>query len=90
MWMFNSDLFMFAFYGIVKTGAVAVPVNFRLAAREAEYIFGNCDAVAVIFDDVFEPAVREMKPRLGKVDAYFSAGSEIRRLRSALRCHGLG
>ena len=76
MWMYNSDLFMFAFYGIVKTGAVAVPVNFRLAAREAEYIFGNCDAVAVIFDDVFEPAVREMKPRRDKVAAYFSAGSE--------------
>ena len=76
MWMFNSDLFMFAFYGIVKAGAVAVPVNFRLAAREAEYIFDNCDAKAVIFDDVFEPAVGEMKPRLGKVKAYFSAGAE--------------
>ncbi len=76
MWMFNSDLFMFTFYGIVKTGAVAVPVNFRLAAREAEYIFDNCDAVAVIFDDVFGAAMREMKPRLEKINAYYSAGSE--------------
>jgi len=76
MWMFNSDLFLFAFYGIVKAGAVAVPVNFRLAAREAEYIFTNCDAAAVIFDDVFEPAVREMKPRLEKVRTFLSAGAE--------------
>jgi acyl-CoA synthetase (AMP-forming)/AMP-acid ligase II len=76
MWMFNSDLFMLAFYGIVKTGAVAVPVNFRLAPREAEFIFDNCDAVALIFDDVFEPALREMKPRLSKVKQFFSAGED--------------
>ena len=74
MWMFNTDNFMFAFYGIVKTGAVAVPVNFRLAPREAEWIFDNCDAVALIFDDEFEPAVREMKGRLGKVKSFYSAG----------------
>ena len=74
MWMFNSDLFILTFYGIVKAGAVAVPVNFRLAPREAEFIFGNCDAVALIFDDVFEPAVREMKPRLGAIKQFFSAG----------------
>lgn len=74
MWMFNSDLFVFAFYGIAKTGAVAVPVNFRLAPREAEFIFDNCDAVCLIFDDVFEPAVTEMRPRLDKIKHYVSAG----------------
>ena len=76
MWMFNTDMFVFTFYGILKAGGVAVPVNFRLASREAEFIFGNCDAVAVIFDDVFEPAMREMKPRLKNIRCYLSAGSE--------------
>lgn len=74
MWMFNSDLFIFAFYGIVKAGGVAVPINFRLAPREAEWIFGNCDASALVFDDVFEPAVREMAPRLEKIGTLYSAG----------------
>ncbi len=74
MWMFNSDLFVIAFYGIAKTGAVAVPVNFRLAPPEAAYIFDNCDAVAMIFDDIFEPAVKEMKGRLGKIKYFMSAG----------------
>ena len=74
MWMFNSDLFVFTFYGIVKAGGVAVPVNFRLAPPEAEYIFDNCDAVAVIFDDVFEGAVRDMKSRLKKAKNFYSAG----------------
>lgn len=76
MWMFNSDLFVITFYGIVKTGAIAVPVNFRLAPREAEYIFDNCDAVALIFDDVFEPAVTEMKSRLSKIKHFVSAGPD--------------
>ncbi len=75
MWMFNSDMFALVFYGILKAGAVAVPVNFRLAAPEAEYIFNNCDATAIIFDDVFEPVVREMKPRLKEVRNFFSAGA---------------
>ncbi len=69
LWMFNSDLFVIAFYGIVKTGAVAVPVNFRLAPPEAEYILDNCDAVGLIFDDVFEPAVKEMKGTAGQDQA---------------------
>ena len=75
LWMFNSDMFVFAFYGIVKAGGVAVPVNFRLAPPEAEYIFNNCDAVAMIFDDIFEPVIGEMKPRLKNIGVFYSAGS---------------
>lgn len=74
MWMFNSDLFVIAFYGIVKIGAAAVPVNFRLTPPEAEYIFNDCDAVGLVCDAVFEPAVREMKPRLAAIRLYISAG----------------
>lgn len=75
MWMFNTDFFIFTFYGIVKAGGVAVPINFRLAPPEAEYIFDHCDAVALVWDDVFEPAVREMRPRLGKIKQFISAGT---------------
>lgn len=74
MWMMNTDLFVFAFYGIVKAGGVAVPVNFRLAPPEAEYIFNHCDAVALIFDDIFEPAIGEMKPRLKNIKSFYTAG----------------
>lgn len=59
MWMLNSDLFIFTFYGILKAGGVAVPVNFRLAPPEAEYIFENCEAKVLVFDDPFEPADRK-------------------------------
>jgi len=75
MWMTNSDFFVLAFYGIVKAGGVAVPVNFRLAPPEAEYIFQNCDAVALVCDEAFGPAVAEMRPRLKAVRAIWSAGA---------------
>jgi len=74
MWMVNTDMFVFSFYGILKTGAVAVPVNFRLAAPEAEYIFNNCDATCLIFDDIFAGTIQEMKPRLKEIRGFFSAG----------------
>jgi len=74
MWMFNTDLFVFTFYAIAKAGGVAVPVNFRLAPPEAEFIFDHCDAVALVFDDVFEPAVKDMKARFSKIKNIYSAG----------------
>ena len=83
MWMFNSDLFVIAFYGIVKTGAVAVPVNFRLAPPEAEYILDNCDAVGLIFDDVFEPASPGDERTAGQDQAlHIGRARQVRRMRS--------
>jgi acyl-CoA synthetase (AMP-forming)/AMP-acid ligase II len=77
MWMSNTDNFVFAFYGITKTGAVAVPVNFRLAAPEAEWIFDHCDAVAILFDAEFGQSIQEMAPRLSKVKTYYTAGDKL-------------
>ena len=64
LWMENSDLFVIAFYAVVKAGGIAVPVNYRLAPPEAEYIFTHSDAVALVFDDVFEPIIRDLEPDL--------------------------
>ena len=50
--MKNSDLFVMAFYAIMKAGAVAVPINFRLTEREVEYILKDSDSVALFFDVV--------------------------------------
>lgn len=48
--MKNSDLFVMTFYAIMKAGAVAVPINFRLTEREVSYILDDSDARAVFFD----------------------------------------
>jgi len=33
-----------------KVGSVCVPMNYRLAPEEAQYVIDNCDAVVVLFD----------------------------------------
>jgi acyl-CoA synthetase (AMP-forming)/AMP-acid ligase II len=76
LWELNTDNFVFAFYGAVKAGAVAVPVNYRLAPREAEWILDNSDSRALLFNDFFEPAVMDMKSRLDKIQCLYSMGAE--------------
>jgi len=57
MWMFNSDAFGITYFGILKAGAVAVPINYRLTPAETAYIVQNSDAVAFVYDDVFQERV---------------------------------
>ena len=49
-----------------KVGAVCVPMNYRLAPDEAQYVIDNCDAVVVLFDveqiDQLEPSAPSCRP----------------------------
>jgi acyl-CoA synthetase (AMP-forming)/AMP-acid ligase II len=56
--MKNSDLYMVVFYAIMKVGAVAVPINFRLTSKEAGYILDNSDASVVFFDDEYAEIIK--------------------------------
>lgn len=49
--MKNSDSFIFVYYAILKAGAVAVPINFRLTAHEVRYILDNSDSKIVFADE---------------------------------------
>lgn len=55
--MKNSDMFIFVFYGILKAGAVAVPINFRLTAHEVRYILDDSDSVIVFVDEEYSETV---------------------------------
>jgi fatty-acyl-CoA synthase/long-chain acyl-CoA synthetase len=50
-----------------KVGAVCVPMNYRLAPEEAQYVIDNCDAVVVLYDVEQEAQLagaREACPRV--------------------------
>ena len=47
-----------------KVGAVCVPMNYRLAPDEAQYVIDNCDAVVVLFD---VEQVAQLEPIRGAV-----------------------
>ncbi|SFG71346.1 feruloyl-CoA synthase [Desulfotomaculum arcticum] len=72
--MQNSDRYVIAFMAIMKVGAVAVPVNFRLAAPEVEYIVNHSDSVVFFFDPEYDGLVASLKGKISKVRQLISAG----------------
>ncbi len=52
-----------------KTGLIIVPINFRLAGNEIEFIADNSDAKAMVVHDLFAASVAPIKDRLTKIPA---------------------
>jgi len=50
-----------------KLGAVAVPLNYRLTADEAQYVVDDSDAVLACIDAEMAPLFEAIRPRLPKV-----------------------
>jgi acyl-CoA synthetase (AMP-forming)/AMP-acid ligase II len=61
-WMRNSIPWLVSYFGIIKTGAWAVPLNFRFTATDFKYCSDIAEASAIIFEDFFSKSVQEIKP----------------------------
>lgn len=53
----NSDAFAMVYFGIIKAGAVVVPINVLLKPNEIEYILNDAQAVGLVYHELFAPAV---------------------------------
>jgi len=53
--------FVVLFAAAQKSGIVLVPLNYRLAPNELEYIIGNADVKGIIYDEKFLPKVEKLK-----------------------------
>lgn len=60
----NSDAFVLAYLGIIKCGAVVVPVNLLLNPKEIAFIFNDAEVSALIYHEVFAANVAAIKPLL--------------------------
>ncbi|TKC19431.1 long-chain fatty acid--CoA ligase [Robertmurraya kyonggiensis] len=74
--MKNSDAFIFVFYGILKAGAVAVPINFRLTAHEVRYILDDSDSVLVFVDEEFAETVAKAREGNEKLQLQIIVGEK--------------
>ncbi len=59
--MSNASEFLEIFFACAKTGAIMVPVNFRLAVPELAYIFRDCDPRILIYSSDFADKIAEVK-----------------------------
>lgn len=62
------------YFGILKTGALAVPLNFRYTAEEIRYCLDLSDSVALIFGPEFIGRIEAIYDQIPKVKMLFYAG----------------
>ncbi|WP_157219379.1 AMP-binding protein [Flavisphingomonas formosensis] len=57
----NSDVYFVLLYALARLGAVLVPLNWRLAKEEWEFILADSGAVALFSDESFADAARALR-----------------------------
>jgi len=62
------------YFGILKTGAIAVPMNFRYSAEEIKYCLDLSDAVALIFGPEFIGRLESIYDRIPNIKTVLYAG----------------
>ncbi len=60
----NTHYMLECFYGICQLGAVMVPLNYRLTAKDLEYIINHSDAKMLIVDEEFTKPIEEIQNNL--------------------------
>ena len=73
--MNNSIDWLAAYFGIVRTGAWVVPLNFRFTAEDVKYCADVAEPGLMVFDQEFAPRIDAVKNELPVRD-YICVGSE--------------
>jgi len=75
----NRVEFFEIIYGAVKAGITLVPVNWRLAPEEMQYVIDNSDTAAVVAGEEFLEKLIPIKKDLPKVDSgrYICIGENV-------------
>jgi fatty-acyl-CoA synthase len=74
--MLNASEFLEIFFACGKTGAVMVPLNFRLAAPELIYILRDCAPRALIYSSDFIDKVKAIKTAALPISRYLRHGGD--------------
>ena len=74
--LMNSIEWLPIYFGILKAGAIAVPLNYRYTADEIKYCLGKADCECMIFGPEFIGRVEEICDRIPKVKNLFYVGEE--------------
>ncbi len=74
LYCINSDSFAVAYCGIVKAGAVVVPVNLLLNPKEIRYILQDAGARALFYHQALEQAVTAFRGELPALEFAVAIG----------------
>jgi len=69
----NSHFFLESFYATAQSGLILVPLNYRLAAADHEYILNHAGVRAVLVDWEYTGVIDEIRPKLRDVEHWIVA-----------------
>jgi len=69
-WMRNSINWLEAYFGIIRTGAWAVPLNYRFTSRDFKYCADIAEAKAMILGERFVESVEAVRSQLLTIKTY--------------------
>jgi acyl-CoA synthetase (AMP-forming)/AMP-acid ligase II len=72
--MLNSINWLEAYFGIIRTGAWAVPLNFRFTSEDIKYCGDIAEAKLMILGQEFVERVEAIRPQLPTIKDYIFAG----------------
>ena len=75
--MMNCLEWLPIYFGVLKTGAVVVPLNFRYAASEIEYCLGLAEVDVLVFGAEFIGRVEEIAEKISERRLLLYAGSGL-------------
>ena len=73
-WMMNCINWLEAYFGIIRTGAWAVPLNFRFVSRDLKYCADIAEAKAMILGEEFVERVEAVRSELSTIQHYVVVG----------------
>ncbi|MGM9626369.1 MAG: class I adenylate-forming enzyme family protein, partial [Eubacteriales bacterium] len=74
--MMNSIEWLPVYFGILKTGALAVPLNYRYTAEEIKYCLDKADCSMLVFGPEFIGRLEEIYDRIPAVKNLFYVGED--------------
>ncbi len=74
--MMNCIEWLPVYFGILKTGALAVPLNFRYTAEEIKYCLNKADCSGLIFGPEFIGRVEEIYDHVPKIRTLLYVGED--------------
>ena len=75
--MMNSIAWLVAYFGIVRTGAWTVPLNFRFTGKDIQYCCDVAEPRCMVFGEEFIDRIDEIKDRLQAVKDFIFVGKEV-------------
>ena len=75
--MMNSINWLEAYFGIIRTGAWAVPLNFRFTSRDIKYCADIAEAKVMILSEEFTERVEAIRSQLPTIKRYIFVGQNL-------------